>query len=100
MVTSFELSEGANDPSVEQDSEYEQGDDELAYEKSEVAEEYAGEYGEGQYEGAEAELTEDQMEYAEDPGEEEIYNDEVLELEINEPLDEFPVSSLLLYLLR
>ncbi|XP_054847844.1 RNA-binding protein 33 isoform X2 [Eublepharis macularius] len=91
MVTSFELSEGANDPSVEQDSEYEQGEDELAYDKSDVPEEYAEEYAEeGQYGGPEAELTEDQIEYGEDQGEEEIYNDEVLDLEINEPLDEFP----------
>ncbi|XP_077160099.1 RNA-binding protein 33 isoform X3 [Paroedura picta] len=91
MVTSFELSEGANDPSTEQDSEYEQGEDELAYDKSDVPEEYAEEYTEeGQYEGPEAELTEEQIEYGEDQGEEEIYNDEVLDLEINEPLDEFP----------
>nr|XP_056713104.1 RNA-binding protein 33 [Euleptes europaea] len=91
MVTSFELSEGANDPSIEQDSEYEQGEDELAYNKSDMPEEYAEEYTEeGQYEGPEAELTEDQIEYGEDQGEEEIYNDEVLDLEINEPLDEFP----------
>ncbi|KAJ6650867.1 hypothetical protein lerEdw1_002379 [Lerista edwardsae] len=91
MVTSFELSESANDPSIEQDSEYEQGEDELAYDKSEVPEEYAEEYTEeGQYEGQEADLTEDQIEYGEDQGEEEIYNDEVLDLEINEPLDEFP----------
>lgn len=98
MVTSFELSEGVNDPSAEQDSEYEQGEDELAYDKSDVPEEYAEEYTEeGQYEGPEAELGEDQIEYGEDQGEEEIYNDEVLELEINEPLDEFPVSFFLLY---
>lgn len=91
MVTSFELSRSANDPSIEQDSEYEQGEDELSYDKSEVPEEYAEEYTEeGQYEGQEAELTEDQIEYGEDQGEEEIYNDEVLDLEINEPLDEFP----------
>ncbi|XP_060104037.1 RNA-binding protein 33-like isoform X1 [Heteronotia binoei] len=91
LVQSFELSERAHDPSTEQDSEYEQGDDELAYDKSEVPEEYAEEYTEeGQYEGAEAELAEDQIEYGEDQGEEEIYNDEVLDLEINEPLDEFP----------
>ncbi|XP_042333001.1 RNA-binding protein 33 isoform X2 [Sceloporus undulatus] len=91
MVTSFEFSESVNDPSIEQDSEYEQGEDELGYDKSEVTEEYAEEYTEeGQYEGQETELTEDQIEYGEDQGEEEIYNDEVLDLEINEPLDEFP----------
>ncbi|XP_060638569.2 RNA-binding protein 33 isoform X2 [Anolis sagrei] len=91
MVTSFELSERANNTSIEQDSAYEQGEDELGYDKSEVTEEYAEEYTEeGQYEGQETELTEDQIEYGEDQGEEEIYNDEVLDLEINEPLDEFP----------
>uniref|UniRef100_A0A670J844 RNA binding motif protein 33 n=1 Tax=Podarcis muralis TaxID=64176 RepID=A0A670J844_PODMU len=90
VATSFELSEHANDQSVEQDSEYEQGEDELGYDKSEVPEEYSGEYTEeGQYEGQEAELTEDQIEYGEDQGEEEIYNDGVLDLEINEPLDDF-----------
>lgn len=101
VATSFELSEHANDQSVEQDSEYEQGEDELGYDKSEVPEEYSGEYTEeGQYEGQEAELTEDQIEYGEDQGEEEIYNDGVLDLEINEPLDDFTVSFFLLYYLR
>ncbi|XP_048366260.1 RNA-binding protein 33 isoform X3 [Sphaerodactylus townsendi] len=91
MVTSFELSEEANDPSIEQDLEYEQGEEELVYDKSDVPEEYAEEYTEEEtYEGPEAELTEDHIEYGEDQGEEEIYNDEVLDLEINEPLDEFP----------
>ncbi|XP_063159446.1 RNA-binding protein 33 isoform X2 [Candoia aspera] len=90
IVTSFELSDNANDPSIEQDSEYEQGEDEIGYDKSDVPEEYAEEYSEGQYEGQEAELTEDQIDYGEDQGEEENYNDEVLDLEINEPLDEFP----------
>uniref|UniRef100_A0A8D0G4Q7 RNA-binding protein 33 n=1 Tax=Sphenodon punctatus TaxID=8508 RepID=A0A8D0G4Q7_SPHPU len=81
----------ANDQSVEHDSEYERGEDEITYDKSEEPEEYAEEYvEEGQYEGHDAELTEDQIEYGEEQGEEEIYNDEVLDLEINEPLDEFP----------
>ncbi|XP_039201599.1 RNA-binding protein 33 isoform X7 [Crotalus tigris] len=87
VVTSFE---NANDPSIEQDLEYEQGEDEIGYDKSDVPEEYAEEYSEEQYEGQEAELIEDQIEYEEDQGEEENYNDEVLDLEINEPLDEFP----------
>uniref|UniRef100_A0A670ZKD9 RNA-binding protein 33-like n=1 Tax=Pseudonaja textilis TaxID=8673 RepID=A0A670ZKD9_PSETE len=90
MVTSFELSVNANDPSIEQDSEYEHGEDEIGYDKSDVPEEYAEEYSEGQYEGQETELTEDQIGYGEDQGEEDNYNDEVLDLEINEPLDEFP----------
>lgn len=92
VVTSFELTENANDTSIEQDLEYEQGEDEIGYDKLDVPEEYAEEYSEEQYEGQEAELTEDQIEYGEDQGEEENYNDEVLDLEINEPLDEFPVS--------
>ncbi|KAM3823294.1 RNA-binding protein 33 isoform 6-T6 [Vipera latastei] len=87
VVTSFE---NANDPSIEQDLEYEQGEDEIGYDKSDVPEEYAEEYSEEQYEGQEAELIEDQIEYGEDQVEEENYNDEVLDLEINEPLDEFP----------
>uniref|UniRef100_A0A8C6VDN4 RRM domain-containing protein n=1 Tax=Naja naja TaxID=35670 RepID=A0A8C6VDN4_NAJNA len=87
MVTSFELAENANEASIEQDLEYEQGEDEIGYDKSDVPEEYAEEYSEEQYEGQEAELTEDQIEYE---GESENYNDEVLDLEINEPLDEFP----------
>uniref|UniRef100_A0A8D0G664 RNA-binding protein 33 n=1 Tax=Sphenodon punctatus TaxID=8508 RepID=A0A8D0G664_SPHPU len=83
----------ANDQSVEHDSEYERGEDEITYDKSEEPEEYAEEYvEEGQYEGHDAELTEDQIEYGEEQGEEEIYNDEVLDLEINEPLDEFPAA--------
>uniref|UniRef100_A0A8C6XJE3 Uncharacterized protein n=1 Tax=Naja naja TaxID=35670 RepID=A0A8C6XJE3_NAJNA len=90
MVTSFELSVNDNDPSIEQDSEYEHGEDEIGYDKSDVPEEYAEEYSEGQYEGQETELTEDQIGYGEDQGEEDNYNDEVLDLEINEPLDEFP----------
>ncbi|XP_034257537.1 RNA-binding protein 33 isoform X2 [Pantherophis guttatus] len=90
VVTSFELTENANDTSIEQDLEYEQGEDEIGYDKLDVPEEYAEEYSEEQYEGQEAELTEDQIEYGEDQGEEENYNDEVLDLEINEPLDEFP----------
>ncbi|XP_032093166.1 RNA-binding protein 33 isoform X3 [Thamnophis elegans] len=91
VVTTFELTENANDASIEQDLEYEQGEDEIGYDKPEVPEEYSEEYPEEQYEGQEAELPEDQIEYVEDQGEEENYNDEVLDLEINEPLDEFPV---------
>lgn len=94
ILTSYE---SINDPSLEHESEYDQGEDEIGYDKSEAPEEYASEYAEeGHYEGNDPELTEDQIEYGEEPGEE----DEVLDLEINEPLDEFPVSFLLLYLQR
>ncbi|XP_027504188.1 RNA-binding protein 33 isoform X5 [Corapipo altera] len=87
MLASYEISESINDPSLEHESEYDQGEDEIGYDKSEAPEEYASEYaGEGHYEGNDPELTEDQIEYGEEPGEE----DEVLDLEINEPLDEFP----------
>ncbi|KAK2096960.1 RNA-binding protein 33 [Saguinus oedipus] len=95
MVTSFELSDNTNDQSGEQESEYEQeqGEDELVYHKSDGSELYTQEYTEeGQYEGHEAELTEDQIEYVEEPEEEQLYTDEVLDIEINEPLDEFTVS--------
>lgn len=97
ILTSYELSETINDPSIEHESEYDQGEDEIVYDKSEAPEVYASEYAEeGHYEGNDPELTEDQIEYGEEPGEE----DEVLDLEINEPLDEFPVSFFLLYLQR
>ncbi|XP_058516627.1 RNA-binding protein 33 isoform X2 [Ochotona princeps] len=87
MVTSFD---NTNDQSGEQESEYEQGEDELIYHKSDRTELYSQEYPEeGQYEGQEAELAEDQIEYVEEPEEEQLYNDEVLDIEINEPLDEF-----------
>lgn len=93
MVTSYELADNTNDQSGEQESEYEQGEDELVYHKSDGSELYAHEYPEeGQYEGQDAELTEDHMEYVEEPEEEQLYNDEVLDIEINEPLDEFTVS--------
>ncbi|XP_025925031.1 RNA-binding protein 33 isoform X5 [Apteryx rowi] len=87
MLASYELSETINDQSIEHESEYDQGEDEIVYGKSEAPEVYASEYAEeGHYEGNDPELTEDQIEYGEEPGEE----DEVLDLEINEPLDEFP----------
>lgn len=93
MVTSFELSDNTNDQSGEQESEYEQGEDELVYHKSDGSELYAHEYPEeGQYEGHAAELAEDHIEYVEEPEEEQLYSDEVLDIEINEPLDEFTVS--------
>nr|KAF6470212.1 RNA binding motif protein 33 [Molossus molossus] len=90
MVTSYELTDSTNDQSGEQESEYEQGEDELVYHKSEGSELYAHEYpAEGQYEGQEAELTGDHMEYVGEPEEGQLYSDEVLDIEINEPLDEF-----------
>ncbi|OWK06583.1 hypothetical protein Celaphus_00012448, partial [Cervus elaphus hippelaphus] len=89
MVTSFEMSD-TNDQSAEQESEYEQGEDELVYHKSGGSELYAHEYPEeGPYEGHDAELPEDHIEYVEGPEEEPLYSDEVLDIEINEPLDEF-----------
>lgn len=95
LLTSYELSETINDESIEH--EYDQGEDEIGYGKSEAHGEYASDYAEeGHYEGNDPELTEDQIEYGEEPGE----DDEVLDLEINEPLDEFPVSFFLLYLQR
>ena len=93
MVTSFELSDNTNDQSGEQESEYEQGEDELVYHKSGGSELYAHEYPEeGRYEGHGAGLTEGHMEYVEEPEEGQLYSDEVLDIEINKPLDEFTVS--------
>ncbi|KAG8506122.1 RNA-binding protein 33 [Galemys pyrenaicus] len=90
MVTSFELSDNTNDQSGEQESEYEQGEDDLVYPKSDGSELYAQEYPEeGQYEGHDAELPEDHIAYEGEPEEGPLYNDEVLDIEINEPLDEF-----------
>ncbi|XP_070584390.1 RNA-binding protein 33 isoform X7 [Erythrolamprus reginae] len=89
VVTTFELTENANDSSIQQDLEYEQGEEKIDYDKSDVPEEYVEEYSEEQYEGQEAELTEDEIEYGEDQVEEVNYNDEVLDLEINEAQDEF-----------
>lgn len=98
MVTSFELSDNTNDQSGEQESEYEQGEDELVYPKSDGSELYAPEYQEeGQYEGHGAELAEDHVEYAGEPEGEPLYSDEVLDIEVNEPLDEFTVSLSPLY---
>nr|XP_036855343.1 RNA-binding protein 33 isoform X1 [Manis javanica] len=90
MVTSFELSDNTNDQSGEQESEYEQGEDELVYHKSDGSELYAHEYPEeGQYEGHDAELAGEHIEYVDEPEEGQLYSDEVLDIEINEPLDEF-----------
>ncbi|XP_059028350.1 RNA-binding protein 33 isoform X11 [Mustela lutreola] len=90
MVTSFELSDNTNDQSGEQESEYEQGEDELVYHKSDGSELYAHDYAEeGQYEGQDAELPDDHMQYVEEHEEAQLYSDEVLDIEINEPLDEF-----------
>ncbi|XP_030054389.1 RNA-binding protein 33 isoform X2 [Microcaecilia unicolor] len=84
IVTSFDLSESANDQTVEPD--YEQDEENVYEEESEM---YTQEYTEEQqYEDNDAELTEDQIEYV-DEQDGEIDNDEVLDLEINEPLDEF-----------
>ncbi|XP_036755560.1 RNA-binding protein 33 isoform X2 [Manis pentadactyla] len=90
MVTSFELSDNTNDQSGEQESEYEQGEDELVYHKSDGSELYAHEYPEeGQYEGHDAELAGEHVAYVEEPEEGPLYSDEVLDIEVNEPLDEF-----------
>lgn len=93
MVTSYELADHTHDQAGEQESEYEQGEDDLGYPKADGSALYVHEYPEeGQYEGQEAELAEDHMEYVEEAEEEPLYNDEVLDIEINEPLDEFTVS--------
>lgn len=98
MVTSFELSDNTNDQSGEQESEYEQGEDELVYHKSDGSELYAHEYPEeGQYEGHDAELAGEHVAYVEEPEEGPLYSDEVLDIEVNEPLDEFTVSLSSLY---
>lgn len=65
----------------------------MVFHKSTVSELYVHEYPEGsQYRGPDPELTNEHLEYVEEPEEEPLYNDEVLDIEINEPLDEFTVS--------
>ncbi|XP_060052838.1 RNA-binding protein 33 isoform X3 [Erinaceus europaeus] len=86
MVTSFQLSD-TKDPSAEPESEYEQGEEEAGY-KAAGPELYSRAYPEeGPYGGPEAELPED-PEYVGEP-EEPPYSDEVLDIEVSEPLDEF-----------
>ncbi|XP_069504054.1 RNA-binding protein 33 isoform X2 [Ambystoma mexicanum] len=79
-----------NDQSAVLESDLDNGEDEVVYEEVEEPEAFAEGDIEGHYEGTgDAELTEELMEYAEEQEEEEIDADEVLDLEINEPLDEF-----------
>uniref|UniRef100_UPI00398F2AAB RNA-binding protein 33 isoform X2 n=1 Tax=Pristiophorus japonicus TaxID=55135 RepID=UPI00398F2AAB len=98
--TSLELSKSIGDKSTEeifhyadQDADDENAALEVVDEAQEEMEGYAqDEYVEEeegvQYEGNDAELGDDQMDYPGEPGEEEMYNDEVLDLEINDPLDD------------
>ncbi|KAG7488474.1 hypothetical protein MATL_G00034620 [Megalops atlanticus] len=90
LGTSFDL----NDQSLEDDyvdgdqnlgvEDYEGGDEVEGYSQ----EEYADDYGDH-----DAELVDDQAEYAGDQAEDEIYQDEVVDIEINDPSDdEFQVD--------
>ncbi|XP_043920719.1 RNA-binding protein 33 [Protopterus annectens] len=99
-LKSFDLSSSAisltatevKDPSFEQQDTtgvYEEGEEEKEGVATVETEEYAQVYYAGEeeeLEGAEAEMTEDQIEYVEQ--DEELSNDEVIELEINETLDD------------
>ncbi|KAM4689299.1 RNA-binding protein 33 [Discoglossus pictus] len=82
-MSSFELSKSINDESVAEEPEYEEEETEGVYEEIEEPEACTEDFAET-YEENDAELTEEPVEYMDDET-----VDEVLELEINEPLDEF-----------
>ncbi|XP_051872043.1 RNA-binding protein 33-like isoform X2 [Pristis pectinata] len=95
--TSLELSKSIGDKSTEEIFHYadQDADDENAALEAvdnvqEEMTDYApDEYVEGlQYESNDTHLGDDQMDYPVEQGEEEMYNDEVLDLEINDPLDD------------
>ena len=76
---------------------YEEGDGEEGYQQ-----EGEEEYTEGYSQDGNAEMNEDQMDYSGEQAEaDDGYQDEVLDIQINEPIDsEFPVSSHLCLLTR
>ncbi|MBN3308092.1 RBM33 protein, partial [Amia calva] len=84
LVTSFDL----NEQSLE-DADYTDGR-EILQAEAYVAGDGAGGYLQQgyHYEGNDAELAEDQIEYGGEQAENEIYPDEVLDIEINDPLDD------------
>ncbi|XP_078280921.1 RNA-binding protein 33 isoform X3 [Rhinoraja longicauda] len=88
--TSLELSKSIGDKSTEEIFHYADADDENVAQQA--AEDAQDEYVEGeegiQYESNDTHLGDDQMDYSVEQGEEEMYNDEVLDLEINDPLDD------------
>ncbi|XP_066441151.1 RNA-binding protein 33 isoform X2 [Eleutherodactylus coqui] len=81
--STFDLSKSANEESVGEDVEFEEAEPEDVYDETEELATSAEDLGEAFEENYE-ELGEEQVEYAEEGG-----RDEVLDLEINEPLDEF-----------
>lgn len=88
----------ADDKSVAHQAVEDAGEEEMAdYPQDEYVEEEEG----IQYESNDTHLGDGQMDYSVEQGEEEMYNDEVLDLVINDPLDdEFQVSPFLLYHFR
>ncbi|XP_072110156.1 RNA-binding protein 33 isoform X1 [Mobula birostris] len=95
--TSLELSKSIGDKSAEDILHYadQDADDEsAALEAVDDAQEEMADYAQEeyvedlQYESNDTHLGDDQMDYPVEQGEEEMYNDEVLDLEINDPLDD------------
>ncbi|XP_039610057.1 RNA-binding protein 33-like [Polypterus senegalus] len=94
LVSSFDYGKSDNEQVLE-DSSYEQeGNDNLTVENYEGGEDLEGEESYSQdvyaehYEIDDADLEENQLGYLAEQAEEEIYNDEVLDIEINDPLDD------------
>ncbi|GCB79325.1 hypothetical protein scyTo_0017874, partial [Scyliorhinus torazame] len=91
--TSLELSKSIGDKSTEEVFNYAEnaaleGVEDAQEEMEGYAQDEYAEEGEGvEYEDNDTELGEDQMDYPAEQGEE-MYNDEVLDLEINDPLDD------------
>ncbi|RXM35972.1 RNA-binding protein 33 [Acipenser ruthenus] len=93
-VTSFDVTKSDLDQSLDEAEYRESGDENVGVEDYEGGEGLEGvegypqeEYAD-QYEANDTELAGDHMEYTGEQAEEEMYNDEVLDIEINDPLDD------------
>ncbi|XP_058879305.1 RNA-binding protein 33-like isoform X2 [Acipenser ruthenus] len=93
-VTSFDVTKSDLDQSLDEAEYRESGDENVGVEDYEGgeglegAEGYPQEEYADQYEANDTELAGDHMEYTGEQAEEEMYNDEVLDIEINDPLDD------------
>ncbi|MGH0163747.1 UNVERIFIED_CONTAM: hypothetical protein FKN15_069345 [Acipenser sinensis] len=94
LVTSFDVTKSDHDQSLDEADYRESGDENVGVEDYEGGEGLEGvevysqeEYAD-QYEANDTELAGDHMEYTGEQAEEEMYNDEVLDIEINDPLDD------------
>ncbi|XP_041102808.1 RNA-binding protein 33-like isoform X1 [Polyodon spathula] len=94
LVTSFDVTKSDHDHSLDEAEYRESGDENVGAEDYEGGEGLEGvegysqeEYAE-QYEASDTELAGDHMEYTGEQAEEEMYSDEVLDIEINDPMDD------------